>query len=103
MIVRVVRMHFRPGETDRFLEIFNENKVAIRNFPGCTHLELLKDAHSQSTFTTLSYWRDSADLEAYRKSTLFSGVWTHVKKLFSGRPEAFTFTRFMEVKGGEAG
>ena len=48
MIIRIVRMHFTEAGVEEFLEIFNRNKVAIRNFPGCTHLQLLKDA-SDST------------------------------------------------------
>ncbi len=42
MLIRIVRMHFTDAGTEEFLEIFNVNKEAIRNFPGCTHLQLLK-------------------------------------------------------------
>lgn len=97
MIIRVVRMHFRPEEATTFLSIFDANKDRIRHFPGCTHLELLKDVHSPSVFSTLSYWNKAEDLEAYRKSVLFREVWAGVKPLFSARPEAFSFTKFIEV------
>jgi heme oxygenase (mycobilin-producing) len=97
MIVRIVRMHFREEEVETFLGIFNSNKLAIRNFPGCTHLELLKDKVAPNTYTTLSHWNDAEDLEAYRKSELFEGVWAVVKKLFSARPEAFTLVKFIEL------
>ena len=53
MIVRIVRMHFRASEVTTFLQIFEANKEAIRNFPGCTHLELLRDFSNQATFTTI--------------------------------------------------
>jgi quinol monooxygenase YgiN len=97
MITRIVRMHFRAAEVDVFLKIFEENKKAIRNFPGCTHLELLRDAGAGSSFTTISHWNGAADLEAYRKSDLFQGVWAQVKVLFSENPQAFSLEKFIGI------
>lgn len=97
MITRVVRMHFKAEEVGVFLKIFEENKAAIRNFPGCTYLHLLKDAGHQNTFTTLSHWNSANDLEEYRKSDLFKGVWARVKELFSENPQAFSLEKFIEV------
>ena len=90
-------MHFKASEVDTFLKIFNENKEAIRNFPGCMHLELLKDVKNLTTFTTLSHWNEAGDLEEYRKSELFKGVWARVKVLFSENPQAFSLDKFIEV------
>jgi quinol monooxygenase YgiN len=90
MVVRIVRMHFRPEETAVFLEIFNANKAAIRAFPGCRYMELMSDINVPDTFVTISHWEAAEDLENYRQSALFGSVWERVKKLFSGRPEAFT-------------
>ncbi len=92
-IVRIVRMHFSPETADTFLAIFNRNKEAIRNFPGCTYLELLRDHRAENTFATLSHWNRAEDLEAYRNSELFKGVWAQVKPLFAGRTEAVTYER----------
>ncbi len=97
MIIRIVRMHFTEAGVEEFLEIFNKNKIAIRNFPGCTHLELLKDAEDSFTYTTLSHWSDPVSLEAYRKSELFSSVWGRVKTLFSERTQAFSLVKFIEM------
>lgn len=97
MIIRIVRMHFSEAGVEEFLEIFNRNKVAIRNFPGCTHLELLKDAEDAFTYTTLSHWDDEKSLEAYRKSELFASVWGRVKTLFSERTQAFSLRKFIEL------
>lgn len=97
MIIRIVRMHFSEAGVEEFLEIFNRNKVAIRNFPGCTHLELLKDAEDSYTYTTLSHWDDERSLEAYRKSELFSSVWGRVKTLFAERTQAFSLRKFIEL------
>jgi heme oxygenase (mycobilin-producing) len=93
MVVRIVRMHFREEAVPEFLAIFESNKTAIRKFPGCQHLELLKDLSHPTTYTTLSHWKHPDDLEAYRKSELFEGVWVRVKKLFAARTEAFTMVK----------
>ena len=90
-------MHFTEAGVEEFLEIFNRNKETIRNFPGCTHLELLKDRDEAHTFTTLSYWKDEASLENYRKSELFANVWGRVKTLFSERSQAFSLEKFIEL------
>jgi quinol monooxygenase YgiN len=97
MLIRIVRMHFTEAGVNEFLDIFNANKVAIRNFEGCTHLELLKDRDDPNTYTTLSYWRDPESLERYRKSDLFGSVWGRVKTLFSERTQAFSLEKFIEL------
>lgn len=90
-------MHFTDAGVDEFLEIFNRNKSAIRNFPGCSHLQLLKDAEDPNTYTTLSHWDNQQSLDNYRKSELFGSVWGRVKTLFSERSQAFSLERFIEV------
>src|SRR5688572_2014722 len=97
MIIRIVRMHFTEAGVEEFLTIFNQNKTAIRNFEGCTHLELLKDVNDPNTYTTLSYWEGAQHLEAYRKSELFASVWGRVKTLFSERSQAFSLEKFIEI------
>ncbi|HMP99838.1 MAG TPA: antibiotic biosynthesis monooxygenase [Cyclobacteriaceae bacterium] len=97
MLIRIVKMHFTEAGVEEFLQIFKENQQAIRNFPGCSHLELLKDADDPSSFTTLSYWEHSDHLEAYRKSELFGKVWGQVKTLFSQRSIAFSLEKYIEV------
>jgi heme oxygenase (mycobilin-producing) len=90
-------MHFTEAGVDEFLEIFDRSKEAIRAFPGCTHLQLLKDKDDPQCYTTLSYWNSTADLENYRKSELFGSVWGRVKTLFSERSQAFSLEKFIEV------
>lgn len=98
MIIRIVRMTFDPALTEDFLRVFNENKNNIRNFPGCTHLELHRDAEKHNIFATYSYWEKKEDLENYRKSELFEKVWSNTKALFAGKPEAFSHERVMIVE-----
>jgi heme-degrading monooxygenase HmoA len=90
-------MHFTEAGVDEFLQIFNANKEAIRNFPGCSHLQLLKDLNDPNTYTTLSYWTDASCLENYRKSELFGSVWGRVKTLFAERSQAFSLEKFIEL------
>ena len=97
MIIRIVRMHFREDTTEKFLEIFQKHKVAIRNVEGCVSLELLKDVNHPNVFTTLSQWKDVRSLEAYRNSELFKEVWSRVKPLFSIQAQAFSLEKFIEV------
>jgi len=97
MIVRIVRMHFREDSAEKFLEIFQAHKVAIRNVEGCIRLELLKDVNSPLVFTTLSHWKNAGHLEAYRNSDLFKDVWGRVKPLFSTQAQAFSLEKFIEV------
>lgn len=97
MLIRIVRMHFTESGVEEFLQIFNANKEAIRNFEGCSHLQLLRDAHDPNTFTTLSHWDNEACLNNYRKSELFGKVWGQVKTLFSERSIAFSLEKFIEL------
>lgn len=97
MLIRIVRMHFTEAGLDEFLEIFDANKEAIRNFPGCKHLQLLKDAEDTNCFTTLSHWDHEDSLENYRKSALFGSVWGRVKTLFSERTQAFSLEKYIEL------
>ena len=90
-------MHFTEAGVDEFLEIFNKNKEAIRSFPGCTHLQLLKDRDDPNSYTTLSHWDGPASLENYRKSALFGSVWGRVKTLFSERTQAFSLEKYIEL------
>jgi quinol monooxygenase YgiN len=83
-------MHFTREGLSTFLQTFDQNKQSIRNFDGCTHLELLMDIKDPLTYTTLSHWKDEESLERYRQSTLFTSVWKQVKPLFSRQPEAFS-------------
>ena len=103
MIIRIVRMTFDPAKTKEFLEVFNENKNSIRNFPGCTHLELHHDADQPNIYATYSYWEKHAHLENYRKSELFYHVWSKTKPLFIAKAEAFSHERVMIVEPDEPG
>lgn len=90
-------MHFKGGHVETFLEIFQQHKNAIRNVNGCSHLELLRDVHNPLSYTTLSHWNNERDLEAYRNSELFKGVWGRVKVLFAAPTQAFSMEKLYEL------
>ena len=90
-------MHFTEAGVEEFLEIFNSNKNSIRNFSGCSHLQLLKDEADPLCYTTLSHWDKQESLDHYRQSELFGKVWGRVKTLFSERSQAFSLVKFIEL------
>ena len=83
-------MHFRPGESDAFLAIFNASKQLIRQFNGCQHLSLYNEAGLPDVFFTYSVWKSAADLDAYRKSELFQATWAKTKALFADKAQAWS-------------
>jgi heme-degrading monooxygenase HmoA len=83
-------MTFEPEKVNEFLEIFNSSKQLIRNFEGCSHLELLNDLKSTNMFFTYSFWESETHLNNYRNSELFESVWARTKILFSNKPEAWS-------------
>lgn len=90
MIIRIVKMNFKPEEVIRFKGVFDAYKINIRASEGCTHLDLLQDITVPSIFFTYSHWKTEADLNNYRNSPLFEEVWAKTKVLFQAKPEAWS-------------
>ena len=90
MLIRIVRMTFQVDKVEEFRNIFNNVKQKIRNFPGCNHLELHQDYHSENIFSTYSHWENDEALNNYRKSELFTEVWKQTKTLFLKHPIAYS-------------
>jgi heme-degrading monooxygenase HmoA len=90
MITRIVKMTFEEGKENAFLEVFNNSKEKIRNFKGCTHLELLRAKDKTNVFMTYSRWENEQSLNNYRASELFKSTWAQTKILFCDKPEALT-------------
>lgn len=80
-------MTFRPEEVETFERLFHRYHQDIRHFPGCKHLQLLRDGH---VFFTYSHWENAQDLENYRNSDLFKEVWPATKTLFAQPAEAWS-------------
>lgn len=92
MLVRIVRLTFTPDTVDDFLIQFDDSAPQIRQFPGCRHLELWRDADAPSVCTTYSHWEDEGALNRYRNSDLFKETWAQVTPLFADRPKAHSYT-----------
>ncbi len=90
MITRIVRMSFLPDKTGDFRKIFEASEMKIRQFKGCNHLNLFRDKDHPNVYFTLSHWESEEDLEAYRKSALFTSTWAKVKPLFNDNPKAYS-------------
>jgi heme-degrading monooxygenase HmoA len=95
MIIRIVKMNFKPDAVTDFLKIFDASKLYIRNMEGCEHLELLNDISSPTIFFTYSHWQTENDLNNYRNSELFEGVWRKTKILFAAKAEAWSVKSLM--------
>lgn len=97
MILRIVRMTFRPEATEAFLQLFEERKALIRHFEGCHHLELWRQAGRSDVFFTYSHWESEAHLDHYRFSELFKDTWARTKALFAEKAEAWSVEQQMVV------
>ncbi len=98
MFVRIVKMSFQPEKIEEFLNNFNSKKEFIRNSPGCRLLELYRDKTNPNIFFTYSYWDTEQDLENYRNSELFKGVWSQTKVLFNDKPLAWSVDKVESLK-----
>jgi len=91
MIKRIVKMTFREDAVETFLnEVFEHSKDRIRAFPGCQHMELLRQTTQPNVLFTLSFWDNEAALEVYRQSDLFQTTWAKTKVLFAEKAEAWS-------------
>lgn len=97
MLIRIVRMTFKPEAVADFLENFHANKESIRNFPGCQRLEFWQDENEKNIFLTHSHWESEEILNQYRDSELFKSVWSFTKTLFSEKAQAFSSKKMEEV------
>ena len=98
MLVRIVKMTFKPEKIDFFLEIFEVNKEKIRNSKGCNLLELYRDKTNTNIFFTYSYWNTEDDLEDYRNSELFEGLWSKTKILFNDKAQAWSVDKVISLE-----
>jgi quinol monooxygenase YgiN len=89
-MIRLVKLSFQQQYIDTFKQLFEARKEQIRNFNGCSHLELWQDCKNPSLFITYSIWDSPLHLEDYRTSPLFEDTWSTVKPWFHHKPEAFS-------------
>ena len=88
MLIRTVRMTFRPDRVPEFLALFEATAPRIRSVAGCQRLELWEDVRFPNILSTYSHWDDESALDAYRHSELFRSTWAQTKPLFAAPPVA---------------
>ena len=100
MIKRIVKLTFKEEHLETFVTLFDQVKNNIRNFDGCTHLELWQDVNNPCIFFTYSFWESTEDLESYRHSELFKATWAKTKILFNDKPEAWSIVLRDQLSNG---
>jgi heme-degrading monooxygenase HmoA len=98
MFVRIVKLSLEPSRIEEFVSNFESQKDKIRAFEGCEFLELYRDKHNTNIFFTYSYWQTETDLENYRHSDLFKGIWAKTKPMFNDKPEAWSVDKLATLK-----
>jgi hypothetical protein len=83
-------MQFHEEHLDAFMSLFYEVRDAIEKMEGCYSVELLKDIKDPTVMFTYSIWEEEENLNAYRKSDLFSKTWPKTKALFRAPAEAWS-------------
>lgn len=101
MIVRIVKMEFKPEHVGQFRDLFNRIKDKIAGFEGCMHLELLHESGAKDVLFTYSIWRDENSLNRYRFSELFRTSWSELREYFSAPAEAWSLESIERVKNYE--
>ena len=89
-LVRIVKLTFKTEAIEAFRQLFEARKNDIRNFAGCTHLQLWQDRVHPNIFFTYSHWNDTEALDAYRHSEMFNDIWQQTKIHFAVKPEAWS-------------
>ena len=97
MIVRIVKLNFKRENIASFEQIFEETKDRIRNFNGCSNLELYQSIEEPGIFFTYSYWSSDEALQAYRQSEFFNRVWGNTKVLFKEQPQAWSLNTVQKL------
>lgn len=90
MITRLVKLTIAEEKIADFKKIFESNQKHILASEGCEMADVFQDIHNASIFFTHSKWKSEKDLNNYRESELFKGIWAETKKTFSSRPEAWS-------------
>lgn len=91
MIIRLVRMNFKPEESANFLELYKTIHSKIQAFPGCQSVELYQEVLDEHSFTTYSIWETHEALDTYRDSGLFQSIWPKVKEMMRNKATAISY------------
>jgi quinol monooxygenase YgiN len=96
MITRIVKLTLTPSRFLEFKELYIEAQKTIRTFEGCHELGLFSDVQQPNVVFTLSKWQSEKDLNHYRYSEFFKGIWTTVKPMFAAKAEAWSLCEVVD-------
>lgn len=96
MLTRIVCLQLKRENIPSFERIFENSREQIRAFPGCNHLELLREQGEDGIFFTYSKWDSEAALNNYRKSPFFRKVWAETKALFAAPAKAWSLYNHLD-------
>lgn len=97
VILRLVRLTFKPENVEIFLDFFSKTRSSILAFEGCLELQHYRDREQPNVVYTLSRWASPEHLEKYRQSDFFKNTWEQVSRWFDDKPQAFTLVPFPET------
>lgn len=92
MITRIVKLTLTPSHYLEFTALYTEAQKTIRTFEGCIELGLFCDVQQPNVVFTLSKWQSEKDLNHYRYSEFFKGIWSTVKPMFAAKAEAWSLS-----------
>ncbi|MBK7969056.1 MAG: antibiotic biosynthesis monooxygenase [Bacteroidetes bacterium] len=92
MIIRIVKLSIVPDQISRFKAEFDWVSVLIRNFRGCSHLELLEDINVTGLVFKYSYWDEEKSRQDHQASEASKSTWSKVKPMFNAKAEAWSLT-----------
>ena len=92
MILRLVKMKFKPEESANFIAFFDTIKDRIEAMPGIVSVKLYQDENDPNVFFTHSMWLNTSSLDAYRTSDFFKVIWPKTKLMFDDKPMAWSLT-----------
>ena len=86
-MIRIVKLQFQPDKIADFLSFFDGIKEKVNTFPGCTY----------------SNWNSPNDLENYRTSETFIGIWSTIKPWFAEKASAWSVDAYFDGFNSELG
>lgn len=92
MITRIVKLTIQEDKLQDFLAVYQKSVPVISTFDGCHGVDLLQQISHPNVVFTYSRWASEEDLNNYRQSAFFEGVWKKAKSTFSAKAEAWTLS-----------
>ena len=97
MLIRFVKMTFKEEYLKDFLAELDKRKKRIRDFEGCTYLQVLQDVNDPCIIFSHSFWESEERLNRYRNSDFFKDTWKLTKPGFAAKAEAWSVVSLHEL------